>query len=133
MGKHLLASVLGVALLSPIAAQAMTAYAGKDITLHAGPGATYPTVEQLSQDTRLWLLGCTRQGEWCDVSHGRIRGWVRLGQIALSDGFRISDAIPVASFNLDDYWSEHYRHEPFYDNRDRWRGTSRRQVAESTP
>ncbi len=129
MYKHLLATVLGVALLGPITAQAMTAYASNEITLHAGPGATYPAVEQLSQETRLWLMGC--QGDWCDVSHGRVRGWVRAGQITLSNGSRVSEEIPVASFDLDNYWEDHYRHESFYDNRDQWRETTRRQVAET--
>ena len=128
MRTMLLGAVLGAALLSPMAAYALTAYAGETLTVHAGPGANFPSLVQLGTDTRLWVHGCRQGLDWCDVSHGRMRGWVRGDRLAIrSDKGAIAE-IPVASFEIRAYWEENYRREPFYGDIGRWEAG--RQVAE---
>ncbi len=128
MRRLLLGTVLGAALLSPIAASAFTAYADETLSVHAGPGANFPALEELDTSTRVWLHGCSQTLEWCDVSHGRMRGWVRGEHLAVPREKLASGEIPVAKFDIRSYWNDNYRDEKFYGDMARW--ADQRQVAE---
>ncbi len=124
MRTLLLGTVVGVALLNTATAHAMTAYADDAVTLHAGPSPNYPAVEQLSKDTRLWVIGCRETMDWCDVTHGRTRGWVRASALGIPNEPKSTNGISVAKFDLDSYWHDNYRHEAFYAERAQWRDLS---------
>ena len=126
MRTMLLGAVLGAALLSPIAANALTAYVDETLTIHAGPGTNFPTLDALSPQTRLWIHGCRAEHDWCDVSRGRLRGWVPADQLALP-GRDVAE-VPVAGFDIRAYWGENYRREAFYAELLRWEAG--RQIAQ---
>ena len=126
MRTMLLGAVLGAALLSPMAASALTAFADETLTVQAGPGVNFSSLEQLSPQTRIWIHGCRQEHDWCDVSRGRLRGWVRAERLAVPGGGAID--VPVAGFDIRAYWDANYRREPFYAELPRWEAG--RQIAQ---
>ncbi|HJU25700.1 MAG TPA: SH3 domain-containing protein, partial [Rhodanobacteraceae bacterium] len=121
-------AVLPLALALPLAAQAQDAFVVADIPLRAGPAPEYPDITLLPNGAWVDVQGCIGGWEWCDVIVDGDRGWVPGGYIeyvydsrpvpVVEYGPRIG--IPIVSFSIVTYWDAHYRHRPFYRERDRW-------------
>ncbi|OYZ16897.1 MAG: hypothetical protein B7Y35_03025 [Sphingomonadales bacterium 28-64-96] len=101
--------------------------------VRAGPDLTYPRVGLARARSRVIVHGCLRDWSWCDISSRRgnrasFRGWVVSQHIAsLYQGrqqplnnFAPRIGIGVLGFNINRYWGENYRTQPFYGQRDRW-------------
>jgi uncharacterized protein YraI len=121
--------IFAAVLVSTAAAEAATAYTTERLTLRAGPGGDYPRIDSVSRNTRVTVHGCVNGFNWCDISRGRMRGWVdgdelvvpfRGRRIELEDYSRRGQ-LPIISFRFDNYWDRHYRRASFYRDRDTWR------------
>jgi uncharacterized protein YraI len=109
------------------AATAQEAYTTNDVSMRAGPGTRYPVVRRIPEDAVVFIHGCLRNWDWCDVSWRRSRGWVfsdyleglygsrRLG----FDEWRDYVELPYVSFSFG-YWDRYYRDRPWYGNWERW-------------
>jgi len=109
------------------AASAQQAYTTNDAGLRAGPGMRYPLVRVVPGDAVVYIHGCLRNWDWCDVSWRRSRGWVfsdnlegiynnrRVG----FDRWRGNVEVPFVSFGFG-YWDRYYRDRPWYGNWERW-------------
>src|SRR6185369_7853383 len=104
------------------------AFTAKTVNVRAGPARDYPIVAVLPPGFEVGVQGCLPDYSWCDVIAGDSRGWVYGGKInypyqnayvpVLNYGPVIG--IGVLTFVLGDYWGRHYRHRPFYGERQRW-------------
>ena len=129
MRPALVASILGGMMSLAGAAQAASGFVAAPVTVRAGPGALYPALHDLSPDARIWIHGCRSDLDWCDISHGRLRGWVQADRLVLNNGARLAadDSardVGVATFNRDQYWADNYQRYAFYKNPDAWRETA---------
>jgi len=138
--------LLAATVIASAAAEAATGYTTERLNLRAGPGREYPTIDAISRNTKVRVYGCLARYHWCDVSRGRMRGWVdgdalvipyRGRRVALIEyGPRVRD-LPIIRFSFDSYWDNHYRRAAFYRDRDswreRWRGWSRDQDRDGIP
>jgi len=121
-------AVVLAALCGPALAQ--KTFTGTTVNVRAGPGPAYPVVAVVSPGLRISVQGCTADFRWCDVQAGPSRGWMYAGNINyLSDEGATSPllnwdsqqtGIPVISFGLENYWTQHYRDRPWYRDRGRW-------------
>lgn len=119
-----------VAALLPAAAQAQTVLIAEPVQLYAGPAPDYPILMTLSPGMEARLFGCLPDYQWCDVrlSFGA-RGWVFAGSLYypwMGNSVPILQygptlGIPLISFIIGDYWGAHYRRQPWYGERERWR------------
>lgn len=68
--KHLrsLAVAATVLMGAATAASAQEAYTTNDVSLRAGPGTRYPVVRVIPEDAVVYIHGCLRNWDWCDVS-----------------------------------------------------------------
>jgi uncharacterized protein YraI len=120
---------LAFVLALPLAAQASTGYTSIRLGLYAGPATGYPYLATIPAGMAVTVVGCTRDRAWCDVFADGYRGWMAGPYLErpydgawVSIGFygqRIG--IPVLRFDLDRYWSHHYRRHAFYRERHEWR------------
>lgn len=104
------------------------AYIGINLILRAGPDTGYPRVMTVPAGSYVMVYGCLSDYTWCDVGIGGERGWVAAtylqyywggGWVYLpAYGPRIG--VPVVTFVLSAYWSNHYRHTYWYRDRERW-------------
>lgn len=129
MKLRFIVPVLAAAMAISAVAEAATGYTTERLNVRAGPGRDYPTIDTVRRDTKVTVHGCLRRYDWCDVSKGRMRGWVdgdslvipyrgrRVGMIEY--GPRIQ--MPIISFNFDSYWDNNYRRASFYRERASWR------------
>jgi uncharacterized protein YraI len=117
-------------LLMPAAALAAPGIVTTTVSLKAGPGEGFPTVDRIPGGTRVNIHGCFRGKAWCDVSWSDDRGWVssqylqylyRNRYVYLPDYVDEID-VPVVSFALASYWSSHYAGRPWYQRRAHWSG-----------
>ena len=127
--KHLrILALAATALLgAATAASAQEAYTTNDVSMRAGPGTRFPVVRMIPEDAVVYIHGCLRNWDWCDVSWRRSRGWVfsdyleglyrnrRLG----FDEWRDYVDLPYVSFSFG-YWDRYYRDRPWYGNWERW-------------
>jgi uncharacterized protein YraI len=128
------APALALAMAIPAVAEAAPGFTDSRVALRAGPGGDYPRIETLQRNTRVNIHGCIRRYDWCDVSIGRIRGWVPADELmfryqgrpvrVMEYGPRIS--LPTLTFSFDTYWDNNYRRSNFYRDRDRYRAVWRR-------
>jgi uncharacterized protein YraI len=121
---------LGLALLAglPLTAQAVLAYAAKEVNLRAGPAREYPVVAMLAPGAALSVEGCLGDYRWCDVVVGSNRGWVYAGNIVypyqgtyvplINYGALLG--IGVTAFLVGNYWDNHYVGRPWYPQRGYW-------------
>ena len=113
---------------SPAHAQGQPAVTAKQVNLRAGPARDYPLVATLQGGYPVSVLGCVEDYRWCDVLAGDIRGWVYAGNISYAyQGNYVPlveyaplIGIGILGFVINDYWGSHYRHRPFYRERERW-------------
>ncbi|WP_414649288.1 SH3 domain-containing protein [Dyella sp.] len=96
------------------------------VHLRAGPGVDYPQLATLAaSDGPLVIHGCTQGRAWCDVTSRGRRGWVagRLlacrvgGDVQAIRPCGVPESVPIVRFDIERYWSEHYRDRPFYPQR----------------
>lgn len=109
------------------AASAQQAYTTDDAGMRAGPGMRYPLVRVVPGDAVVYIHGCLRNWDWCDVSWRRSRGWVfsddlegiyRNRRIAF-DRWRGNVEVPFVTFGFG-YWDRYYRDRPWYGSWERW-------------
>ena len=117
-------------LLMPTAALAAPGIVTTTVSLKAGPGEGFPTVDRIPGGARVNIHGCFRGKAWCDVSWSDDRGWVssrylqylhRNRYVYLPDYVDEID-VPVVPFALASYWSSHYAGRPWYHRRAHWSG-----------
>ena len=114
------------AIASP--AHAARGFAVESVTLRAGPDITYPAIVNLPVRARLKIDGCIDGYLWCDVSWRGYRGWVDGRYLETNYNNRdlyIADvapsiAVPVLTFDVNDYWGRYYHDRPFYAERVRY-------------
>ena len=127
--KHLrILALAATALLgAATAASAQEAYTTNDVSMRAGPGTRYPLVRVIPEDAVVYIHGCLRNWDWCDVSWRRSRGWVfsdylealyRNRRIGF-DEWRDYVDIPFVGFSFG-YWDRYYRDRPWYGHWERW-------------
>lgn len=124
----LLALAVAIAFASTASAQYAQAYLNFDTTLLAGPSPDYPPIVSLPYGTYVTVYGCTAGWQWCDVSTGYDRGWVPgnyilypyQGAPVLLPAYGARTGVPIVAFSIGVYWGAHYRHRPFYRDRNRW-------------
>jgi uncharacterized protein YraI len=117
-------------LLIPTAAMAAPGIVTTTVSLRAGPGEGFPTVDRIPGGARVNIHGCLRGTAWCDVSSSDDRGWVssqyleylyRNRYVYLPDYVDEID-VPVVPFVLTSYWSSYYAGRPWYHRRAYWSG-----------
>jgi len=117
-------------LLLPAAALAAPGIVTTTVSLKAGPGERFPTVDRIPGGARVNIHGCLRGIAWCDVSWSDDRGWVssryleylyRNRYVYLPDYVDEID-VPVVPFVLTSYWSRYYAGRPWYHRRAHWSG-----------
>ena len=122
--------IAAAVLLMPTAALAAPGIVTTTVSLKAGPGAGFPTVDRIPGGDRVNIHGCLRGIAWCDVSWSDDRGWVssqyleylyRNRYVYLPDYVDEID-VPVVPFVLTSYWSSYYAGRPWYQRRAYWSG-----------
>jgi uncharacterized protein YraI len=117
-------------LLMPAAALAAPGIVTTTVSLRAGPGEGFPTVDRIPGGARINIHGCLRGTAWCDVSWSDDRGWVssqyleylyRNRYVYLPDYADEID-VSVVPFVLTSYWSSYYAGRPWYHRRAYWSG-----------
>ena len=96
--------------------------------LYAGPARNFPRAGIVYPQGRVRIMGCLRGYGWCDIFSRGSRGWVRGSDLAVLYGGRRQGIGPLAptlgigvqGFEIERYWEDHYRRQPFYRERDRW-------------
>lgn len=120
----LAAAIVGSALLGNASAQAGS-YAPAEISMRAGPSMHYPSIGILPEGTDLNVLGCANGYRWCDIEASGRQGWVSGVHVEIDhDAQRLrvpayvhagrEPVVPVVSFSIDTYWSDHYVDRGFY-------------------
>jgi uncharacterized protein YraI len=121
---------IAAVLLMPTAALAAPGIVTTTVSLRAGPGEGFPTVDRIPGGDRVNIHGCLRGTAWCDVSWSDDRGWVssqyleylyRNHYVYLPDYVDEID-VPVVPFVLTSYWSSYYAGRPWYHRRAYWSG-----------
>ncbi len=122
--------IAAAVLLMPTAALAAPGIVTATVSLRAGPGEGFPTVDRIPGGARVDIHGCLKGNAWCDVSWSDDRGWVssqyleylyRNGYVYLPDYVDQID-LPVVPFVLTSYWSSYYAGRPWYHRRAYWSG-----------
>ncbi len=122
--------IAAAVLLMPTAALAAPGIVTTTVSLKAGPGAGFPTVDRIPGGDRVNIHGCLKGIAWCDVSWSDDRGWVssqylqylyRDRYVYLPDYVDEID-VPVVPFVLTSYWSSYYAGRPWYQRRTHWSG-----------
>src|SRR5260221_1367596 len=122
--------IAAAVLLMPTAALAAPGIVTTTVSLRAGPGEGFPTVDRIPGGARVNIHGCLRGTAWCDVSWLDDRGWVssqyleylyRNRYVYLPDYVDEID-VSVVPFVLTSYWSSYYAGRPWYHRRAYWSG-----------
>ena len=122
--------IAAAVLLMPTATLAAPGIVTTTVSLKAGPGEGFPTVDRIPGGSRVNIHGCFRGKAWCDVSWSDDRGWVssryleylyRNRYVYLPDYVDEID-VPVVPFVLTSYWSSYYAGRPWYHRRAHWSG-----------
>jgi len=126
--RSLCVVLFGVAAVPGIADAQSSAYTNSAAEIYAGPAPDYPVVAQVPPGTALEVFGCLSNYAWCDVALPGVRGWIDAEQLdypyqgnyvpLLEYGAIIG--VPVTGFAIGAYWDRHYRHRPWFHDRDRW-------------
>jgi uncharacterized protein YraI len=122
--------VAAAVLLMPSAALAAPGIVTTTVSLRAGPGEGFPTVDRIPGGAGVNIHGCLKGTAWCDVSWSGDRGWVssqyleylyRNRYVYLPDYVDEVD-VPVVPFVLASYWSSYYAGRPWYRRHAYWNG-----------
>jgi uncharacterized protein YraI len=120
--------LIAVALLLPLTAWAQVAITTQAVNVRAGPDREFPLVTWLPAGTAVSVAGCIQGWRWCDVGTGFNRGWVYARYLSMSHQNQptlILHAgpwlgLPIIPFSVASYWGVHYRHRPWWQQRDDW-------------
>jgi uncharacterized protein YraI len=113
-------------LLTPTAALAAPGVVTASVSMRAGPGPGFPTVDRIPGGARVDIHGCLQGDAWCDVSWSGDRGWVssrylkylyRNRYVYLPD---YVDDVPIVPFVLSSYWATYYSGRPWYHRHAYW-------------
>ncbi len=122
--------IAAAVLLLPTTALAAPGIVTTTVSLRAGPGEGFPTVDRIPGGAGVNIHGCLRGTAWCDVSWSGDRGWVssqyleylyRNRYVYMPDHVDEID-VPVVPFVLTSYWSSHYAGRSWYHRRAYWSG-----------
>ncbi len=124
-----MAPIAALAIAAPAIAHAATGFTDGRTVMYAGPGDDYPRVETLRNNTPVRIHGCIARYDWCDVSVGRMHGWVEgddlkmryRGRPVTVEGYGPRMSLPTLTFRFDSYWDNNYRRSGFYRDRNNWR------------
>src|ERR1700675_3521671 len=120
--------IAAAVLLMPTAALAAPGIVTTTVSLRAGPGEGFPTVDRIPGGAGVNIHGCLRGTAWCDVSWSGDRGWVssqyleylyRNRYVYLPDYVDEID-VPIVPFVLSSYWASYYPDRPWYHRRAYW-------------
>jgi uncharacterized protein YraI len=120
--------VAAALLIAPAAALAAPGLVTSSVSLKAGPGPGFPSVDRIPAGARVNVHGCIRGATWCDVSWDGERGWVsaryleyyyRNRYVYLPDYYEVAD-VPIVPFVLGTYWSNYYSGRPWYRRQAHW-------------
>ena len=71
----------------PHPAAAGDLYAHGDMTLRRGPGDNFSVLSTVSAGSKVSVLWCNADGDWCLIDDGLLQGWAPIGDIkARGDG-----------------------------------------------
>src|ERR1700687_1215830 len=122
--------IVAAVLLMPTAALAAPGIVTTTVSLRAGPGEGFPTVDRIPGGARVNIHGCLRSTALGAGSSSDDRGWVssqyleylyRNRYVYLPDYVDEID-VPVVPFVLTSYWSSYYAGRPWYHRRAHWSG-----------
>src|SRR5258708_19477250 len=108
--------IAAAVLLMPTAALAAPGIVTATVSLRAGPGEGFPTVDRIPGGARVNIHGCLRGTACCDVSSSHHLGWLSSQYLEylypdryvyLPDYVDEID-VPVVPFALTSYWSSYY-------------------------
>ena len=108
-------------------ALATEAYTTSTSWLRTGPDREFPVVERIPRGALVDVIGCTDGYDWCDIFYDGERGWF-LGSRSqfVYEGRRgsLRELAPllglmILQFSFGDYWDNHYRERPWYNDRNR--------------
>lgn len=121
------AALFAATLLPAAASASAPGYVTTNLNVRAGPGTQFPAVAVFPAGSRLTVHGCTRNFGWCDVTGGRIRGWVSGAYLEiLHERRRVRPrygydyGLPTITFSIGRYWDDHYRDRHWYRDRGRF-------------
>lgn len=125
---HAIALLLLIAFADESRAGTSDGYTSVNLNVRSGPSARFPTVGRLVAGSSLTIYGCVARYTWCDVSASGARGWVSGAHIQFVHearrvyvpAYAAQSQIPVVTFNVGNYWHDHYRDYSFYGEIDRW-------------
>ena len=125
----LIAAAFLIAGFTAGAANAATGFTTQRVNMYAGPGNNYPRIERIGNRSQIYVHGCIRDYDWCDVTFRDARGWVEGDSIVIAQGRRrlvMRDYgprydLPILSFSFGSYWDDNYQGRHFYRERDRYR------------
>jgi len=132
---------LATMLLLASVASAQNAFTNRTVKLHAGPDRNYPTVSVIGPGAMVYVNGCLRNFNWCDVQAGPARGWANARNLNYTYGGRpmaiygngARFGFPVVGYAMGSYWDNHYRAQPWYNtHRHNWQ-PNRAYVAPRAP
>jgi uncharacterized protein YraI len=126
--KRILFCLAPLCLALPALASATEGYIVADISLQAGPDTEYPSITELAAGTPVEIQGCIDGYSWCDVIAGEDRGWVAgsfveeeyNSQPVVIEDYGPRIGIPIVTFSLGVYWTNHYHNRPWFNERSRW-------------
>jgi uncharacterized protein YraI len=69
-------ATLAVFAIAAPAAAATVAIATTPLNIRSGPGPQYPVIGAIAANSQAVVNGCIQGSLWCQVSFGRVQGWV---------------------------------------------------------
>jgi uncharacterized protein YraI len=127
--KAFVAGVIGFIFFSWITlpASAAEAYTTSTSWLRTGPDSNFPFIERVPRDSLVDVIGCTDGYDWCDIDYDGERGWFsgrRLQFVYQGQRGSLRELAPllglmILQFRFGDYWNDHYRERPWYNDRNR--------------
>jgi uncharacterized protein YraI len=113
--KLILAAVtVGGVLAGSAMAEGRNVLSANDVSMRAGPGASFRKVTTVAKNQIVTVHGCARAYSWCDVDWAGYRGWVsakflRLPRMTGGLASIAADlGIPVVDYAAADYEARHY-------------------------
>ena len=123
-------SVLAVEESRAQEASAAYAYVTNNLNQRSGPNTRFPALDVIPVRTQITVNGCLKDLSWCEGAYGDIRGWMSASYLRLYDynqqawvevdDYARTTRLPRYTFDLDRYWTAHYRDRPFYPQRAAW-------------
>jgi len=122
--------IAAAVLLMPAAALAAPGIVTTSVSLRAGPGEGFPTVDRIPGGARVNIHGCLRGHRLGDVSWSDDRGWVSSqyleylyrNRYVLSARLCRRDRRSRRAVRADLVWSSYYAGRPWYQRRAYWSG-----------